>query len=138
MDLAHLVHAERHRGSRPMIKLTFCLHRLAPLSREQFQSYWRDVHAPLVTSHAHALRIRRYVQLHSSTTELNEILRTSRGGPVPYDGVAELWWDSLDDLTAAISSPEGSAAGAELLEDEKRFIDLSRSPLWLGEEKEVL
>lgn len=121
-----------------MIKLTFCLHRLPQLSREEFQRYWHDTHAPLVRSFADALRIRGYVQMHSATTPLNDALRASRGGPEEYDGVAELWWDSLEDLTAAMSTPEGAAAGAALLEDEKRFIDLERSPLWLGREKEIL
>lgn len=121
-----------------MIKLTFCLHRLRHLSREEFQRYWRGTHAPLVRSVADTLRIRGYVQLHTTTTPVNDLLRASRGGPEEYDGVAELWWDSLDDLTAAMSTPEGAAAGAALLEDEKRFIDLERSPLWLGEEMEIL
>ena len=35
-----------------MIKLTFCLRRLPHLSREQFQTYWREQHAPLVAKHA--------------------------------------------------------------------------------------
>jgi hypothetical protein len=39
---------------------------------------------------------------------------------------------------AAYSTPEGLAAGAELLEDEKRFIDLPRSAIWLGEENVVI
>ena len=54
------------------------------------------------------------------------------------DGVAELWWDSLEDLVAGYSSEMGQAASAELLEDERRFIDLPRSPLWLGEENVVV
>jgi acyl-CoA dehydrogenase len=33
-----------------MVKLIFCLHRRPELSREQFQAYWRDRHAPLVAS----------------------------------------------------------------------------------------
>ena len=121
-----------------MVKLTFCLRRLPNLSREEFQRYWRGTHAPLVCSVADTLRIRGYVQLHTTATPVNDMLRASRGGPEEYDGVAELWWDSLDDLTAAMSAPEGAAAGAALLEDEKRFIDLERSPLWLGEEMEIL
>lgn len=121
-----------------MVKLTFCLRRLPHLSREEFQRYWQGTHAPLVRSFAETLRIRGYVQLHSLTTPLNDALRASRGGPEEYDGVAELWWDSIEDLTAAMSTHEGAAAGAALLEDECRFIDLARSPLWLGEEKEIL
>ena len=33
-----------------MIKLTFCLVRLPHLSREAFQRYWFETHAPLVES----------------------------------------------------------------------------------------
>ena len=121
-----------------MIKLTFCLRRLPHLSREEFQRYWLGTHAALVRSHADVLRIRGYVQLHTTTTPLNDALRASRGGPEAYDGVAELWWDSMEDLTAAMSTPEGAAAGASLLEDERRFIDLERSPLWLGQEREIV
>jgi uncharacterized protein (TIGR02118 family) len=120
-----------------MIKLSFCLHRLPHLTREAFQTYWFDMHAPLVASHRAALRIRRYVQTHSATLQLNDAIRAGRGAPQMYDGVAELWWDSLEDLTAAMRSPEGQAAGLALLEDERQFIDLARSPLFLGEERAI-
>ncbi|MEW6270992.1 MAG: EthD domain-containing protein [Thermodesulfobacteriota bacterium] len=43
-----------------MLKLVFCLTRLPHLSREEFQRYWRERHAPLVRSHAATLRIQRY------------------------------------------------------------------------------
>jgi uncharacterized protein (TIGR02118 family) len=122
-----------------MIKLVFTLRRREGMSREDFQRYWRDEHAPLVRRHAEALRIRRYVQVHTRETPLDEALVASRGPEEPaYDGVAELWWESLDDLLAGYSTDEGQAAGAELLEDEKRFIDLTRSPLWLAEENVVI
>lgn len=123
-----------------MVKLTFCLHRLPSLSREEFQRYWREQHAPLVARHAGTLRIRRYLQLHSLPEGdlVNAGLRASRGGPEEYDGVAELWWENLDDLAAATASDAGRAASLELLEDERRFVDLARSPLWLGREHLVI
>ena len=121
-----------------MIKLTFCLHRRPGLSREEFQRYWSENHAPLVKKHAEALRIHRYLQKHTLDDDLNAALRAGRGGPEEYDGVAELWWRTREDMVAATSTPEGQAAGRELLEDEGRFIDLSRSPLWLGEEKPII
>src|SRR5438132_8742241 len=99
-----------------MVKLVFCVRRRPGMSREECQRYWRENHAPLVRRHAETLRIRRYVQTHTVDTPANEMLRAGRGGPEGYDGVAELWWDSLDDLAAAASTPEGQAAGAELLE----------------------
>jgi len=122
-----------------MIKLVFTLRRREGMSREEFQRYWREQHAPLVKRHAGTLRIKRYVQTHSRETDFDEAASASRGSEARfYDGVAELWWDSLEDLAAVYSSEAGQAAGAELLEDEQRFIDLSRSPLWFGEENVVI
>ena len=122
-----------------MIKLVFTLRRREDMTREEFQRYWREQHAPLVKRHAEALRIRRYVQVHARDTDLDEAIAGPRGSePGVYDGVAELWWDSLEELVAAFSSDAGQAAGQELLEDEQRFIDLPRSPLWLGEENVVI
>ena len=116
-----------------MIKLTFALVRRPELTREQFQDYWLNTHAPLVASVRQALRIRRYVQLHSLPAETSAALRDVRGGPEGFDGVAQLWWDSFEDMASA--EPRAAReAGALLLEDEKRFVDLSRSPLWWGRE----
>ena len=117
-----------------MVKLVFCLRRLPALSLVDFQRYWKEQHAPLVARHAETLRIRRYVQVHTLDSPVNEALRASRGGTEAYDGVAELWWSSADDLAAAIASEAGRQASLELLEDERRFIDLSRSPLWIARE----
>lgn len=121
-----------------MIKLSFALRRLPSMSRAEFQTYWRERHAPLVREKAPLLGIRRYVQLHTTDTPLNDALRAGRGGPEPYDGIAELWFDGMDALAAATQSDEGRAAALALLEDERRFIDLARSPLWLGEEHEII
>jgi uncharacterized protein (TIGR02118 family) len=122
-----------------MIKLVFTLRRREGLTREEFQRYWRDQHAALVKRHAGTLHIRRYVQTHARETEVDGLLASSRGSePGIYDGVAELWWDSLEDLLAAYSTEAGQAAGAELLADEQTFIDLPRSPIWLGEENVVV
>jgi len=117
-----------------MIKLVFCLRRLPELSFEDFQRYWRDVHGPLVRERAQALGVRRYVQAHTLRDPFNEALRCGRGGPEPYDGVAELWWDDYESLAPAVMSPDRRRAARELLEDERRFIDLARSPVWIAQE----
>jgi uncharacterized protein (TIGR02118 family) len=120
-----------------VIKLTFALVRRPEYTRESFQAYWFDHHAPLVARVKDVLRIRRYVQSHSLAAELSEDLRRSRGGPEGFDGVAQLWWDSLEDVAASMADPAGVEAGRMLLEDERKFIDLARSPLWWGEEKGI-
>lgn len=121
-----------------MVKLVFCVRRLPHLSREEFQTYWRERHAPLVREAAATLAIRRYVQVHTLDSPLNERLRSGRGAPEEYDGVAELWFDSVEALAAAGGTPDGRAAGRRLAEDERRFIDLARSPLWLAHDHEVV
>ena len=122
-----------------MIKLVFCLHRLPTLSVSEFQRYWFDNHAELVRRHAPTLRIRRYTQSHTfSDVRLSPAI-DSRGGPTdPFDGVAELWWDSAEDLIEAASTPEGVNAGLALLEDERTFIDLANSPMFFSTEHVVL
>jgi uncharacterized protein (TIGR02118 family) len=121
-----------------MIKLVFCLRRLPHLSRAEFQKYWSGTHGPLVRARGKVLRIQRYVQVHTLDDPINAALQQSRGGPEAYDGVAELWWTSREDLEAALSEPGAQKAAAELLEDERKFIDLPRSPLWIAEEKPVI
>jgi uncharacterized protein (TIGR02118 family) len=137
MDRAEALSLRPGEGS--VIKLVFCLRRREGLSLEEFQTYWLETHAPLVRSHAKTLRVRRYVQTHTSRdARMNEALAGSRGASEAYDGVAELWWDSLEDFAAGASTEEGRAAARELLEDERRFIDHARSPLWIAEEHEIV
>jgi uncharacterized protein (TIGR02118 family) len=121
-----------------MIKLAFCLRRLPQLSVEEFQRTWRIDHAPLVRKHQKILGIRRYVQLHTDHGPLTEALTASRGCQPPYDGIAELWYDSREAMAALSNDPEARAAGKALYEDECRFIDLANSSIWVGEEFEVI
>lgn len=113
-----------------MIKLTFCLRRLPHLSREDFQRYWRETHAPLVAARAKTLGIVRYEQVHTGFEALNASIQASRGGPEPYDGIAEIWFESEAAMQAAAQNPGVAEAARELLEDERNFIDLANSPLW--------
>ena len=121
-----------------MIKLTFCLRRRPNMTVEEFQRYWRTTHADLIAKRAEVLGIRRYVQLHSADLPgLHESLQRRNGGaPLPYDGVAELWFDSLEDFIGG--GPDRMQASAELLADERNFVDLPNSPMWLGEENVVV
>ncbi len=113
-----------------MIKLTFCLRRLPHLSREEFQRYWREQHAPLVAARARTLGIVRYEQTHAGFDAMSDAIRVSRNAPEPYDGIAEIWFESEEAMQAAGRNPGVSDAARELLEDERKFIDLENSPLW--------
>ena len=120
-----------------MLKLTFCLRRLPTLSLAEFQDYWLNKHGPFVRSLQPALGMVRYVQLHRLPGDLADGMRRVRGAPEPYDGVAELWWESEETYRAARRNPEAREAGRGLLADEAKFIDLPRSPLWLSREEVI-
>ena len=118
-----------------MIRLEFVLRRKPGMSLAEFQQYWREVHGPLVAKHSTTLNIHRYVQLHTLDDPVNDQLAGARGSmEKPYDGVAELWWTNREALVSSFGSAAGQAAGKELLEDEKKFIDLPNSPLWFAYE----
>jgi uncharacterized protein (TIGR02118 family) len=121
-----------------MFKLTFCLRRKPSMSLDEFQRYWREDHAPLVAERAKVLGITRYVQVHTlDLADVHAGLQARNGGsPEPFDGVAELWFESLE----AMASEDGEVqqALADLLEDEGKFIDLPNSPMWLAQEHAVV
>ena len=113
-----------------MIKLTFCLRRLPHLTRDDFQRYWRETHAPLVAARAKTLGILKYEQVHAGFDEMSAAARASREASQPYDGIAEIWFESEDAMRANGQNPGVAEAARELLEDERNFIDLANSPLW--------
>ncbi len=121
-----------------MVKLIFCLRRKPGMSLEAFRDYWANQHAPLVQKHAQALGIQRYVQSYTLSAPQFSKIAEARGAPEAFDGVAELWFSDLNEMAEKGASPEGRAAGKALIEDEARFIDLARSPLWISEEREFI
>ena len=120
-----------------MIKFVMCIYRHPDMTRQQFQDYWMNKHGPFFMENAHAMRARKYVQSHTIDTPLNEGLRRSRGMLPEYDGIAEVWFESEEDLMEAMSSPEGQKLSAALLEDEGNFIDHSRSSAFIVKEYEL-
>jgi uncharacterized protein (TIGR02118 family) len=121
-----------------MIKLVFCLRRRPEMTLEEFRRYWWGTHAALVEARAGILGIRRYVQTHTEDlTGLHRSMQQRNGGaPAPYDGVAELWFDSLASIRS--DDPVRQKAAAELLADERNFIDLPNSPMWFAREHVIV
>ena len=122
-----------------MIVIAFILRRRPELTTDEFHRYWREQHGPLVASHADALGIRRYIQLHTTDSPLAAAIAQSRDcEPTDHDGIAILWFDSEDAIVASASTPAGVAGSAALLEDERTFIDLPRCQLWISEDHTVI
>lgn len=120
-----------------MIKFVMCITRHPDMSREEFKDYWMNKHGPFFMENAGAMRAKKYVQSHTLDSALNEGLRSSRGMLAEYDGVAEVWFESEEELMDGMSSPEGQKLGATLLEDERNFIDHSKSSAFIVKEFEL-
>jgi uncharacterized protein (TIGR02118 family) len=113
-----------------MIKLIICASRRADLSFEEFDAYWRDKHGPLLKSVSDFARhVRKYVQCHRAVNAV------PFGIPGPYDGVAELWFDSAEDAAKAFSEPKY----LEIIRpDELKFVDPHKCISFVTEELQVI
>lgn len=111
------------------------------MTREQFQKRWLEVHGPLVRRlRAELPMMKRYVQSHTLAGTIGDAvhdgLAASRGTKAPYDGITEVWFESLEAMGGG-SSEAARAAGQRLLEDEAEFIDFADSAVFVTEEHEI-
>jgi uncharacterized protein (TIGR02118 family) len=113
-----------------MVKLIICATRKPGMSHEEFSTYWREKHGPLVKSVTEFSRhVRRYVQCHLAKTAV------PFGTPGDYDGVAELWFDSVESAAAAFREPKY----LEIIRpDEQKFLDLQKCISFVTEENPVI
>ena len=108
-----------------MIKSIAVAYRKPGMSIEEFNRYWKDVHAPLASRVIPGMR--KYVQ--------NHMLRVP-GREVDGDGIVEMWWDNLEAFQSFLAWVK-TDAGKELAEDGDKFLDMTKSRLWLVEEHEI-
>jgi uncharacterized protein (TIGR02118 family) len=102
-----------------MTKVLVMLHKQDGQSWDDFQRYWQEEHGPIA---ARIPGLRRYIQNHA----------TDRGN-VPY-AVAELYFDSPEALQAAVASPEGQAALADL----GNFVDGEKTGMAVVDEVRIV
>lgn len=124
---ATLVPQSAGAASATPIKLVCAIRRRSDLTPGQFYNYWLHNHGPFATEQVKKLGAYRYVQSHTTEAALNLTLQESRGTMPPFDGVTEVWFRSTRALLTALATPAGAEANSKLAQDEKNFIDLSRS-----------
>jgi uncharacterized protein (TIGR02118 family) len=120
-----------------MVKLVFIIRRREDLGTEEFHKYWLEKHGPLVRSFADAIRARKYVQSHTVRPDFNAMLAQARAMGEAYDGITEVWWESIEDMMAGLDTVEGRKANRALAEDEAKFIDHKRSFIFMTEEHTI-
>ncbi len=87
-----------------MFKVLVWLRRREDLTPEAFRAYWLATHAPLVKASYEGLR--RYAA--------NPVVAVPRG-EAPFDGIAELVFDTREAFVAAARSEAGRAVGADMV-----------------------
>lgn len=85
-----------------MYKTIFLLERDPALSPEAFRSRWLNDHLPIV------------LRIGAVRGFVCNVVSSSSASPSPYDGMAEIWWDDEAAFEAALASPEGQAAVADV------------------------
>lgn len=86
------------------VKLIALLKRGEGMGRKEFAERWVDEHAPFTLRFPNLKGYRINIALEA----YQEI-----EGELPYDGTAELWWDSLEDMQADYASDAAAAAVAD-------------------------
>ena len=121
-----------------MIKLVYVIRKRADISEKEFHEYWLKQHGPLVRSFAKSMRAKKYVQSHTVSEDAGKQIRNPRPKMTEtYDGITEVWWDSLEDFNSGGAVEDRAKAARALLEDESKFIDFERSSIFLTEEHEI-
>ncbi|CAG8998231.1 MAG: hypothetical protein CENE_00172 [Candidatus Celerinatantimonas neptuna] len=123
-----------------MVKLICIVKRLPELTYEEFLTYWENHHANLIKKHATVLRIKKYTQNRSfDSHEIQSQIKLMRNMTnFDFDGIAELWYSDIKTHLNSRKSTEGVLALTEIIADEKRFIDLSKSHMWYSNELSVI
>lgn len=88
-----------------MIKLIALLKRRPDMTREEFAKRWVEEH----TSISSKLPGVRGYRINIATARQPE----GTGDEPLYDGTAEMWWDSIDDMEASFNTDIGKQAGAD-------------------------
>lgn len=85
-----------------MIKMIALVKKRSDLTFLEFQDYWLHVHT---TFSAQIPGIRAY--------RINVALEHRDLSAAPYDGTAEIWWDSVDTMHQGMRSAENAVAGPD-------------------------
>ena len=120
-----------------MIKISYILRKREDLTREAFLKYWMEQHPKAVDHQAFGdLGVKRYIQLHAiDDEEARNILVGERTGLVDeFDGIAEIWLASDEALKRDWTTPKAKEYLKAFFEDEKNFVDWSRSTIMVSKE----
>ena len=104
-----------------MIKAIYFIKRKPGTTLEDFRKYWLNEHAALVLE---VPGLVKYVQSHTMDSGY-------RNHEPIYDGIAELWYENLDDMRKTA----GTSSSRDTLADNEKFLDMSKFAFILTKER---
>ncbi|MEF8782762.1 MAG: EthD family reductase [Haloarculaceae archaeon] len=109
-----------------MYKHIALLVRQEGMSQEEFVDYWQDNHTPIAKDIEGVVRYQQVLPTDPENAE--------------FDGIAELYFEDIDDLHAALGSPGSrdydptKEIAAKAREDVDNFLAVEQRPRFIGEE----
>lgn len=110
-----------------MIKVVRFVKRRKDLTHEQFKAYWLNKHSELEKMVMEKTPMRKIV----ATFPTGEMIG---GKEPPFDGMVELYFDSVEDMRATFASEIPKI----MLKDEENFVDLSEKPVRVVTEEHIM
>jgi uncharacterized protein (TIGR02118 family) len=108
------------------IKLFTFGRRREGMTVDEFHAYWRGVHAPMVADEPTLRRhVRRFELNHRLAEDYARDRYRPEGAGAGYDGVAVLWFDSMDEFQAMLGEPAHGAVaedGSNFREDAQLLV----------------
>ncbi|KAL2629109.1 hypothetical protein R1flu_013795 [Riccia fluitans] len=115
--------------SKPLAKFMGLIIRNPNLTTPEFHSHWSGPHAALFCSKPlPQQKVVIYTQFHSSPEWTKDFAQLGLN-VAEYEGIVELWFDTLEDMVAVFASPEHIEA---MMPDEAIFVNLEKSGVMIG------
>ena len=110
-----------------MIKLVRFVTKRKDLTQEEFKDYWLNEHSKLEDMVLEKTPMRNIVASFATGEMIG-------GEELPFDGMAELYFDSIEDMKAVFASEIPGI----MLKDEENFVDKSVEPIRIVTEEYVI
>lgn len=110
-----------------MIKVVRFVKRRKDMTLEEFKEYWLNKHSQLEKMVMEKTRMRKIVATFATGQMMG-------GKEPPFDGMVELYFDSIEDMRALFASEIPGI----MLKDEENFVDLSEPPVRMVTEEYIM
>jgi len=119
-----------------MFSINYYICKKLEVSAESFKDYWLGEHAVLLRSFIEEIGVRALIKneslpQHPTSIELKEYFET---GAVSYGFIDQWIFNDIEELKEGSRNPQVQRAMAELFASEDRYIDTTRSKVFMAQE----